>query len=196
MKNQARSLRMSQAPASRVPAEFKRVFVVGITPDGYVPVVEDPYVGAPELFVGICRSIIRLPAVTLAQGGIGFEQQRAPAVAQLRSEFGYDADELVPMGSGVIPGFLLAPLLRSADGRPGIGAVPGVYEVSLRAIPEWLQQRKAAGAIESRSLHRGLMLAREAFPRWAGQCTRWERARLNRAMGGTAARAPASAVRG
>jgi hypothetical protein len=160
-----------------------RTLIVGITGDGYVPVVEDALSDETGGFTGAGRSLIGLPSIVLGSAGPASGFQKEEAVEFLRQEFGYEAMDLVPMGPGAAPGFLLAPMLRSAGWRQRVGFVPGVYEVSLRGIPGWLWRRRLAGAVEAAGLRRGLSLAREFFPRWA-------RARLSRAIGEIEARAP------
>ena len=163
--SQARSLRM--VSGFRVAPELqKRTLVVGVTGDGYVPVVEDAVTDGMDVRAGV-RSLISLPSVVLdpavrAPGGF-----RAQALEQLRREFGYEADELLPMETTAPPGFLLAPLLRGAAWRERVGFVPGVYEVPLRQVREWLIHRRMAGAVETPGLRQGLALAQEYFPRWA-----------------------------
>ncbi len=165
MKSQARSLRMIAEPGlSGLPR--RRTLIVGITGDGYVPVVEDPVADGLDVLVGV-RSVIGLPSVVLGAPGRGRGAPPERALEQLRREFGYEADELVPMEASTPPGFLLAPLLRSSGWRERIGFVPGVYEVPFHRISPWLRHRRLAGAIESPGLRRGLALAREFFPRWA-----------------------------
>jgi len=165
VKSQARSLRMVST-LGLCAAPQKRTLIVGITGDGYVPVVEDSVADGMDLLVGV-RPVISLPSVVLdptvrASGG-----PRAQALEQLRREFGYEADELLPMETTAPPGFLLAPMLRSAGWRERIGFVPGVYEVPLRGVTDWLRHRRMAGAVEAPSLRRGLALAQVFFPRWA-----------------------------
>ena len=126
----------------------ERTLIVGITGDGYVPVVEDPAVDDLDVLVGV-RSVISLPAVVLGPPGRGRGDARDRALEQLRREFGYEGDELVPMETSTPPGFLLAPLLRSSGWRERIGFVPGVYEVPLHRISQWLRHRRLAGAVES-----------------------------------------------
>ena len=167
MNSEARSLRMVPRPGFCVaPQTQKRTLIVGITGDGYVPVVEDAVTDGMDVLAGV-RSLIGLPCVVLdpavrAPGG-----PRGQALEQLHREFGYEADELLPMETTAPPGFLLAPLLRSAGWRERVGFVPGVYEVPLRQIREWLVHRRLAGAVETPGLRRGLALAQEYFPRWA-----------------------------
>ena len=167
MNSEARSLRVVSGPRFCAGLQTqKRTLVVGITGDGFVPVVEDAVTDGMDVLAGV-RSMIGLPSVVLdpavrAPGGA-----RAQAVEQLRREFGYEADELLPMETTAPPGFLLAPLLRSAGWRERVGFVPGVYEVPLRQVREWLIHRRLAGAIETPGLRRGLALAQEYFPRWA-----------------------------
>ena len=167
MNSEARSLRMvSGAGFCLAPQTQKRTLIVGITGDGYVPVVEDAVTDGMDVLAGV-RSLIGLPCVVLdppvrTPGG-----PRAQALEQLRREFGYEADELMPMETTAPPGFLLAPLLRSAGWRERVGFVPGVYEVPLRQVREWLVHRRLAGAVETPGLRRGLALAQEYFPRWA-----------------------------
>ncbi len=165
MKSEARSLRTISGPGlCAQPRE--RTLIVGITGDGYVPVVEDPAVDHVDVLVGV-RSVISLPSVVLGPPWQARGDTRDRALEQLRREFGYEGDELVPMETSTPPGFLLAPLLRSSGWRERIGFVPGVYEVPLHRISQWLRHRQLAGAVESRSLRRGLALARRYFPRWA-----------------------------
>ena len=167
MNSEARSLRMvSRAGLCLAPQAEKRTLIVGITGDGYVPVVEDAVTDGRDLLAGV-RSLIGLPSVVLdppvrTPGG-----PRAQALEQLRGEFGYEADELIPMETTAPPGFLLAPLLRGAGWRERVGFVPGIYEVPLRQVREWLVHRHLAGAVETPGLRRGLALAQEYFPRWA-----------------------------
>ena len=139
---------------------------MGITGDGFVPVVEDPVVDGLDVLVGV-RSVICLPSVVLGRPGRSREGARKRALEQLRRDFGYEADELLPMETTTPPGFLLAPMLRSVGWRERVGFSPGVYEVPLRGMSPWLRHRRLAGAIESPSLRRGLALARRFFPRWA-----------------------------
>ncbi len=147
----------------------KAAYVVGITRDGYVPVVEDDDAETGGTVVG-------LPALALGEPpSRGFEVLRDRVVGALRREFGYEARELVPMGSSSTSIFLLAPMLGVAGWRVRSGFVPGVYEVALGALPAWLRQRRLAGAAEAPPLRRGLLLAQDAFPRWA-------RDRLTRAI--------------
>ncbi len=170
-KSEARSLHVGVP--GRPAVAPKRTLIVGVTGDGYVPVVEDALVEDAGAWG---RSVIRLPSVLLDTNGRRRMDPRKQALSQLRRSFGYDADELLPMETKGPPGFLLAPLLRNAGWRWGTGDAPGVYEVPLRRVDEWLWHRCLAGAIESPTLRRGLCLAREFFPRWA-------RVRLCRAIG-------------
>ena len=165
MKSEARSLRWMAEPGRCAPRQEKTL-IVGISGDGCIPVVEDPVVDNLDVLVGV-RSVIGLPSVVLGSPGRGGEGPRDRALEQLRREFGYEADELVPMETSAPPGFLLAPLLRSCGWRERIGFVPGVYEVPLHQVSTWLRHRRLAGAVESPSLRRGLALARKFFPRWA-----------------------------
>jgi hypothetical protein len=129
-------------------------------------VVENAVTDGMDVLAGV-RSLIGLPCVVLDPAVRVPGGPRAQAVEQLRREFGYEADELLPMETTAPPGFLLAPLLRSAAGASASGFVPGVYEVPLRQVREWLVHRRLAGAIETPGLRRGLALAQEYFPRWA-----------------------------
>lgn len=183
MKSEARSLRMISEPGPGVPPR-ERTLIVGITGDGYVPVVEDPVVDTLDVLVGV-RSVIGLPSVVLGPPERGRGDPRDRALEQLRREFGYEADELIPMETSTPPGFLLAPLLRSSGWRERIGFVPGVYEVPLHRVSPWLRHRRLAGAVENPSLRRGLALARQFFPRWA-------RLRLCHAIGEIEARSAVS----
>jgi hypothetical protein len=165
VKSEARSLRTISEPGLCTQPREKTL-IVGITGDGYVPVVENPAVDLVDVLVGV-RSVISLPSVVLGTPGRGRADSRDRALEQLRREFGYEGDELVPMETSTPPGFLLAPLLRSSGWRERIGFVPGVYEVPLHRVSHWLRHRRLAGAVESRNLRRGLALARKYFPRWA-----------------------------
>jgi len=165
--SEARSLRMVSGPGfCLAPQVQKRTLIVGITGDGYIPVVEDAVTDGTDILVGV-RSLIGLPCVVLDPAARNPGDPRDQALEQLRREFGYEADELLPMETTAPPGFLLAPLLRSAGWRERVGFVPGVYEVPLRQVSEWLVHRRLAGAIETPGLRRGLKLAQEYFPRWA-----------------------------
>jgi len=165
VKSVARSLRMISDPGLCAPPR-ERVLIVGITGDGYVPVVEDPVVDNLDVLVGV-RSVIGFPSLVLGPPARPGGSARDRALEQLRREFGYEADELLPMETATPPGFLLAPSLRMAGWRRRIGFVPGVYEVPLNGISEWLAHRRLAGAVESPNLRRGIALARKFFPRWA-----------------------------
>jgi hypothetical protein len=158
---------------------------VGVTADGHVPVVENPVADGMEVLMGM-RSLICLPSVVLDSTIPESGGPLAQAMKQLRREFGYEADELLPMEPVAPPGFLLAPRLRSTGSRQRSGFAPGVYEVPLRRVSEWLRHRRMAGAVEAPSLRRGLALAQELFPRWA-------RLRLCLAIGEVAARRCAAA---
>lgn len=147
-------------PGSWALAPERSALIVGITGDGFIPVVE-------HLDAATGRSIIGLPSVSL--GGTQFQpdQTRERVVGHLRREFGYAAGEIVPMWTRSAPFFFLAPLLAIADWRASIRAIPGVYEVAMGAFSEWLTHRRLAGAEEEASLRFGLRLAEDAFPRWA-----------------------------
>lgn len=183
MKRPAPSLHRVPTPGPCA-APRTRTLIVGITGDGYVPVIEDSISDRADILLGLGRSVIDLPSVLLDTEP-AFEEPRRQAAEQLRREFGYEAGELIPMEVSAPPGALLAPMLKIAGWRVRIGFVPGVYEVPLWRVPEWLWQRRAAGAIEAPGLRRALALAQECFPRWA-------RARLCRAIGELEAHAPVS----
>lgn len=176
MRNEVRSPRELHLPTETGGIKRMRAFIVGITGDGYMPVVEDFIPGAADALFGTSRSVIGLPSIVFeAAPAHEFEGLRARLIPKLREELGYEADDLVPMEPGAAPGFLLAPLLRRAHWRERVDFVPGSYEVPLRCVAEWLRQRRLAGAVESQHLHHGLQLAQESFPRWA-------RTRLGRAI--------------
>lgn len=143
-----------------------RTSVVGLTADGYVPVVE-------RSVASTGRSVIGLPSISIdVTPPDCLDQMREGVSARLRQDFGYRADELIAMGSESAtgqrgPAFFLAPLLAAADWRARAGFVPGLYEVALGAIPEWLRQRGLAGASESPEIRQGLVLAQEYLPLWA-----------------------------
>jgi hypothetical protein len=136
-----------------------KAYVVGITGDGYVPVVED-YRSESG------RSLVGLPSVVLPPRE-SLEGACRAVRAGLRREFGYDAGDVVALDGRPTPGFLLAPMLHPSGWRARVGFLPGVYEVPLRSVAEWLHLRRQAGALESRELRRGLRLAQEHFPAWA-----------------------------
>ena len=65
MNSEARSLRMvSRAGFCLAPQTQKRTLIVGITGDGYVPVVEDAVTDGRDVLAGV-RSLIGLPSVVL-----------------------------------------------------------------------------------------------------------------------------------
>jgi hypothetical protein len=185
VKSEARSFsEVSRVDSSA--ARGMRTLIVGVTGDGYVPVVEEPITDAAgDVIFGVGRSLIGLPSVVLDSGPTR-KDPRTQAAEQLNRDFGYDVDELIPMDVSRPPGILLAPMLRIAEWRERVGFVPGVYEVPLRRLSEWMWQRRMLGAIESPGLRRGLALAQARFPRWA-------RARLSRAIGEIEARAQSRA---
>jgi hypothetical protein len=167
--------RVALFPVCPTRAPLRAAFIVGITGDGYIPVVEKE-VGSTGV------SVVGLPAMRV-EAQWNADQVLRRLATGLRREFGYEAAELVPMESrsdeeGLSPSlFLLAPLLATAGWRPSKTVPPsGVYEVALPAVPEWLRQRELAGALESPSLREGLRRAAERFPAWA-------RGRLGRALG-------------
>jgi hypothetical protein len=167
MKAEARSGVGGSTPLPEAGARRTRtVFIVGITGDGYVPLIEDQ--------PGSSGRCVLLPSLLVdAVRPLGFEQLHQGVVRQLRKQVGYEVGELVPMGPRPLngrpltPDFVLAPLLEISDWRRCVEFVPGIFEVPLRGVQEWLSQRRLAGAIDSTTLLQGLLLAANLFPQWA-----------------------------
>ena len=168
MKVEARSMAQVQKPWPGHPAmrHTQVAFIVGVTGDGSIPLVEEPAGWSGG-------SLIALPCLEFDGPPLHrFDDGRLDVVRRIRQEFGYEAGELVPMKARSLvrqatPPFLLAPLLGVARWRATLGCVPGVREVPLWNVAEWLRQRGLAGARESPSLREGLLLAEGFFPQWA-----------------------------
>jgi hypothetical protein len=147
-------------PVFPVETDPRKAFLVGITVEGALPLVEESRPSDGSV-------VLRLP---------WFEQsERADlnetAARALRDDFGYEPRHVFPMRSGVAamsrPAFLLAPLLRPAVSS--VRSKPGarVHEVFLPAVREYLSMRLREGAVIEPCVREGLLLAEEALPAWA-----------------------------
>lgn len=130
--------------------EPENIFVVGITPEGEVPLI-------------VSTEGIRLPGCPAGPAALRDVQER------LREETGCEAAEFVLMtiprpatwtGSG--PTILLAPRLSRVGPR-----TTGLELVPLPDLLSWLNSRRAAGAVVDPAVSVGVMMAARHFPRWA-----------------------------
>ena len=141
------------------------LFVVGITPEGEVPLLVESSAGDPERFGD--GQVVRLP------GLIGSRplDPLSTLHRRLQEETGLDAPELVVMSRYGIPTgtrgratILLAPHARvsaSASRNPALRVVP------LPELSRWLFRCRAEGLRIDPRVWIGLLLAERHFPRWA-----------------------------
>jgi len=149
------------------------LYVVGLTPDGEVPLRVERLPGKPP--------VVRLPGL---DGSRPFDP--LPALhRRLREESGLDADELVIMSRYGIPTgergratLLLAPRVRTRAATPGTSLVP------LSELMAWLSARKQEGARIDPRVWVGLLLAERHYPRWAQTRLRAAVETLRRRQGG------------
>jgi len=158
--------------------------VVGITPEGQVPLLVESRAGDPSRIRD--GQLVRLP------GLIGSRplDPLSTLHRRLQEETGLDAPELVAMSRHGIPTgargratILLAPHARvpeSASRNPSLRVVP------LPELSQWLSRCRADGLRIDPRVWIGLLLAERHFPRWA-------QARLRAAVEELHRRCPAAA---
>ena len=143
------------------------LFVVGITPDGEVPLLVESRASADDSGHFGDGQVVRLP------GLIGSRplDPLSTLHRRLQEETGLDAPELVVMSRYGIPTgargratILLAPHARVP--------APGSRNAALRVVPlpelsRWLSQCRAEGLRIDPRVWIGLLLAERHFPRWA-----------------------------
>jgi hypothetical protein len=61
------------------------------------------------------------------------------------------------------------PLLKPSGWRERVGFVPGVREIALADMRQYLQTRASEGVVVRLEVRQGLVLAEEFFPLWACQ---------------------------
>jgi hypothetical protein len=153
------------------------LFVVGLTPEGHVPLLIDAPPGRPV--------VVRLP-------GLAGSRPLDPLPElhrRLRHEAGIDAEELVVMSRYGFPTgergratILLAPHARVfASENPALRVIP-LSELSL-----WLSRCRHEGIRVDPRVWVGFLLAERHFPRWAQSRLRVCLEKLHRGSG----RAPA-----
>ena len=153
------------------------LFVVGLTPEGRVPLLVEAPPGSPV--------VIRLP-------GLAGSRPLDPLPElhrRLRHEAGLDAEELIVMSRYGIPTgergratILLAPHARVfASESPGLRLIP------LGELARWLSRCRHEGVRVDPRVWVGLLLAERHFPRWAQSRLAASLEELHRRSGRTAA---------
>jgi len=141
------------------------LFVVGITPEGEVPLLVESSAGDSSR-IGEVR-LVRLPGII----GSRPLDPLSTLHRRLQKETGLDAPELVVMSRYGIPTgtrgratILLAPhtlVSASASQNPALRVVP------LPELSRWLSRCRADGIRVDPRVWIGLLLAERHFPRWA-----------------------------
>jgi hypothetical protein len=147
-------------PLFRPEANFRRAFLVGITAEGAMTLVETSRASDGAAVLG-------LPSFETPARRADLREHAAGAC---RDEFGYEAGEVLQMESGAGAygsTFLFAPLLRPAVSGSPSKSDPRVHEVFLPAVREYIRMRVREGAVVEPCVAEGLLLAEEVFPAWA-----------------------------